>query len=128
MTHAWYRFYAFVRHDRLAKADRDRILQASAAQGLPVFSGSCSDHRKEIFSDPDYHPVAPLPVAQELGETSLAFLVDPTWRDEELDYVGNTLLEISRMRRSRGIDIARPCGPAPEAKPMDKPWSWVRGG
>ncbi|WBU56503.1 DegT/DnrJ/EryC1/StrS family aminotransferase [Paracoccus sediminicola] len=96
VTHAWYRFYAFVRHDRLAKGwDRDRILQASAAQGLPVFSGSCSEiYREEIFSDPDHHPVAPLPVAQELGETSLAFLVDPTWRDEELDHVGNTLLEI----------------------------------
>ena len=35
-----------------------------------------------------------LAVAAQLGETSLAFLVDPTWTEAELDQVASTLLEV----------------------------------
>lgn len=96
ITHAWYRFYAFVRPERLAPGwDRDRILSEATSRGLPVFSGSCSEiYREEIFSDPENHPGAPLPVAEELGRTSLAFLVDPTWTEDELRHLAATLLEV----------------------------------
>lgn len=99
LTHAWYRFYAFVRPERLAPGwSRDRILAQMTARGLPLFSGSCSEiYREQTFAAPGHHPASALPVAQELGETSLCFLVDPTWSAEELDRVADGLLEISRL-------------------------------
>lgn len=96
ITHAWYRFYAFVRPERLA-ADwsRDRILAEMAARGVPAFSGSCSElYREGIFAG--CRPDAPLPVAHALGETALCLLVDPTWQPAELDEVAGTLTGIAR--------------------------------
>ncbi|WBU52623.1 DegT/DnrJ/EryC1/StrS aminotransferase family protein [Paracoccus sp. SCSIO 75233] len=96
VTHAWYRFYAFVRPDRLKPGwDRDRILAAASERGVTLFSGSCSEiYREKIFAAPEHHPAAPLPVAQALAETSLAFLVDPTWSERELDRVNSIVLKI----------------------------------
>lgn len=97
ITHAWYRLYAFVRPERLAPGwDRDRILAAAAERHLPVFSGSCSEvYREECFAGPGNHPDEPLPVARMLGDTSLAFLVDPTWSEAELDELAASVLEIA---------------------------------
>ncbi len=96
MTHAWYRFYAYIRPERLAAGwDRDRILAEATRRGLPVFSGSCSEiYREEVFAAPGIRPEDPLPNARELGQTSLAFLVDPTWSPAELDRLSADLLEI----------------------------------
>jgi dTDP-4-amino-4,6-dideoxygalactose transaminase len=78
--HAWYRYYAFVRPDGLRPGwDRNRVLAEIIAAGVPCFSGSCP----EIYREPacvaaGFVPPEPLPVAAELGTTSLAFLVDHT--------------------------------------------------
>lgn len=97
ITHAWYRFYAFVRPEALAPGwDRDRMLAAATARGLPVFSGSCAEiYREECFAGQGDHPAKALPVARALGETSFAFLVDPTWSEAELDEVAASMLEIA---------------------------------
>ena len=43
LTHAWYKFYAFVNSDALAEGwSRDRMLSEIAALGYPALSGSCS--------------------------------------------------------------------------------------
>ncbi len=96
LTHAWYRFYAYLRPERLAPGwDRDRVLAEVNARGLPVFSGSCSEiYLEQVFAGPGNHPAAPLPIARELGQTSLAFLVDPTWSAAELDAISAGLLEV----------------------------------
>lgn len=84
--HAYYRYYAFVRTDRFARGwSRDRIMNEITAAGIPCFSGSCSEiYREKVFTDLGLQP-DPLPVAAELGQTSLAFLVHPTVTDVELD-------------------------------------------
>jgi dTDP-4-amino-4,6-dideoxygalactose transaminase len=86
LTHAYYRFYAFVRPEAMADSwSRDRILAEIAEAGLPAFSGSCSEIYKEaMFRDRGLGPDKPLPVARQLGETSLAFLVDTTWKQERI--------------------------------------------
>lgn len=89
MTHAYYRYYAFVRPEVLAPDwDRDRIIAEINAAGFPAFSGSCSEmYREGTFARYGLGPAAALPVARELGDTSLCFLVDPTWtaaRTEDL--------------------------------------------
>ncbi len=85
VTHAWYKFYAFVRPERLAPGwDRDRLMAAIAAEGVPCFSGSCSEIYLEKAFPPEWRPAERLPVARELGETSLMFLVHPTLADGDL--------------------------------------------
>ena len=83
--HSYYKYYVFVRPEMLAKGwDRDRILNAIVAEGIPCFSGSCS----EIYLEKAFDGMRPqhrLPVARELGDTSLMFLVHPTLSDGEMD-------------------------------------------
>jgi dTDP-4-amino-4,6-dideoxygalactose transaminase len=82
---AWYRFYAFVQPDMLRDGwNRDRILEAINAEGVPCFVGSCS----EVYLEKAFQHLRParrLPVAQELGERSLAFLVHPTLAEADID-------------------------------------------
>jgi dTDP-4-amino-4,6-dideoxygalactose transaminase len=82
--HAWYRFTAFVRPDRLRDGEsRDTILAAAHAVGLPVFSGSCPElYREKAFQRFGSHER--LPVARHLGETSLVLQVDQTLPPAEL--------------------------------------------
>ncbi len=84
--HAMYKYYVFVRPEKLVSGwDRDRIMNAINAEGIPCFSGSCSEiYLEKAFIDAGYGPVERLPVAKELGETSLMFLVHPTLTDEDM--------------------------------------------
>ena len=88
MRHAWYRLYAFVVPERLKEGwNRDRILLTIREAGGECLSGSCP----EIYLEKAFQGLAPaarLPVARELGETSLAFLVDPGQNEDSL---GRTL-------------------------------------
>lgn len=89
VTHAYYRYYVFVRPEKLNDGwDRDRIMQAVAGAGIPCFSGSCSEiYLEHVFDRHPGRPPARLPVAKALGETSLAFLVHPTLEDEDMQRV-----------------------------------------
>ena len=83
--HAYYKYYTFVRPEMLADGwDRDRIMQAILAEGIPCSVGSCSEiYLERAFAD-DERPQERLPVARELGETALMFLVHPTLSDEHI--------------------------------------------
>jgi dTDP-4-amino-4,6-dideoxygalactose transaminase len=87
VDHAWYRFYAFVRPDALARGwTRDRIIEAIMEEGVPCFHGSASEiYLEKAFDGTGWRPAERLPVALELGETSIAFLVHPTLTDVEVD-------------------------------------------
>jgi hypothetical protein len=83
--HSYYKYYVFLKPERLRAAwDRDRIMNAITAKGVPCFSGSCS----EIYLEKAFDGIRPahrLPVAKELGETSLMFLVHPTLSTRDID-------------------------------------------
>lgn len=85
-THAQYKFYAYVRPERLASGwSRDRMVAEIAAAGVPCFQGSCSEvYREKAFDGTGLRPAEPLPVARELGETSLMWLVHPTLTDVQM--------------------------------------------
>ena len=78
--HSYYKYYVFVRPEELAEGwTRDRIMNAITAQGVPCFSGSCSEiYLEKAFTDAGYGPQERLPVARDLGDQSLMFLVHPT--------------------------------------------------
>ena len=80
LTHAWYKFYAYVNPAALAEGwSRDRILSEIAVLGYPSFSGSCSEiYLERCFQDAGLAPAERLPIARLLGDTSLMFLVHPT--------------------------------------------------
>ncbi|WP_170333702.1 DegT/DnrJ/EryC1/StrS aminotransferase family protein [Ruegeria arenilitoris] len=96
ITHAYYRFYAFVRPEALATGwDRDRIIAEITAAGFPAFSGSCSEiYLEQTFQKHGIGPEKPLPVARELGETSLAFLVDPARSQEEVSRMCEVIVDV----------------------------------
>ncbi|WP_299080224.1 DegT/DnrJ/EryC1/StrS family aminotransferase [uncultured Ruegeria sp.] len=96
LTHAYYRFYAFVRPEALATGwSRDRIIAEITDAGFPAFSGSCSEiYLEETFTKNGLGPADYLPVARELGETSLAFLVDPTWSQDDAARLAQCIVDI----------------------------------
>jgi len=85
--HAYYKFYAFVRPERLAPGwNRDRIMEAVNALGIPCTVGSCSEiYLEKAFAERGWAPARRLPVARELGETSLMFMVHPTLPPQALE-------------------------------------------
>jgi dTDP-4-amino-4,6-dideoxygalactose transaminase len=96
IRHAFYRFYGYVEPTALRSGwSRDRIVAEVAARGAPCFSGSCSEvYREKAFAGTDFRPVRALPVAHELGETSIALLVHPSLEPEHLALAAHTLREV----------------------------------
>jgi dTDP-4-amino-4,6-dideoxygalactose transaminase len=99
--HAHYKCYVYVQPEQLAPGwSRDRIVQAISALGVPCYQGSCSEvYLEKAFDDTGWRPAERLPVARDLGETSLMFLVHPTLTQAEIDLtcavVGQVLAEAS---------------------------------
>lgn len=87
IRHAYYKYYVFVRPERLSKGwSRDRIMNEIVASGVPCFSGSCSEvYLEKAFDNTGWRPNERLPVAKELGETSLMFLVHPTLSTQHIE-------------------------------------------
>ena len=85
-VHAAYKSYVFVESHLLNEDwDRDRIIDEIVKRGVPCFSGSCSEvYLEKAFDNTNYRPKERLPVAKELGDTSLMFLVHPTLTEEEI--------------------------------------------
>ncbi len=102
IEHAAYKCYVFVEPEQLAEGwDRDRIQQEIVEAGVPCFSGSCSEvYLEKAFDGTDWRPEQRLPVARELGETSLMFLVHPTLTEAEIDRTCAALTEV--MGRATG--------------------------
>ena len=93
MRHAYYKFYAYVRPEAL-KSDwsRDRIMAEVSARGVPCLAGSCSEiYLERAWDGTGIRPDHRLPVAKELGESSLMTLVHPTLSLDAIAYAGETL-------------------------------------
>lgn len=84
--HSYYKYYVFVRPERLAPGwTRDRIVKAIQAEGIPCLAGICPEiYLERAFQGAEQHPTPRLPVAMELGETSMMFLVHPTLQMEHM--------------------------------------------
>lgn len=94
--HAYYRQYAYVRSDGLKSGwNRDRIVAVCTAKNVPVLHGSCSEvYLEKAFDETPWRPANRLPVARELGETSLMFLTHPNQTDEDVERVCAVLSEV----------------------------------
>lgn len=95
--HAGYKCYVFVEPDKLNEGwSRDRIMLELNRLGVPCYAGSCSEvYLEKAFDDTGWRPDQRLPVAKELGETSLMFLVHPTLTAAELDKTCDQLIKVA---------------------------------
>ncbi len=96
LRHAYYRFYAYVRPAGLKNGwDRDRLVKEMMMAGVQVLHGTCPEvYLEKAFDGTGYRPEQRLPVARDLGETSLMFLTHPTMGDAELE---QSMVEIARV-------------------------------
>lgn len=105
--HARYKFYAYVNAAYLQAAwSRDRIVEEINALGVPCYQGSCSEvYLEQAFARAGLQPDSRLPVARELGETSLMFLVHPTLTDAEIEktcsVLATVLVQASRVSEQK---------------------------
>lgn len=92
LQHAYYKFYFYIEASEHSGSVRDEILRRANEEGLRVFSGSCSEiYLEGAFSD---LPRPDVPVARELGRSSLMVEVHPTLR-----------LELTQRRAARLAEI-----------------------
>lgn len=97
-THAAYKAYVFIEPDALKGGwTRNRILAEINDAGVPCSSGSSPEiYLENAFNNTGWRPATRLPVARELGETSLMFLVHPTLEREHIDKTCDVLRRVMR--------------------------------
>lgn len=93
IRHAFYKFYVFVKPERLrAGWSRDLIMKNIQECGVWCQQGSCPEvYMERVFENTKWRPPERLAVAQELGETSLMFSVDPTLTEEDMQHVAQSV-------------------------------------
>ena len=99
VEHAYYKYYVFVEPEAL-KSDwsRDRIMNALMAEGIPCGSGICSEiYLEKAFDQGALRPKERLPVAKQLGETSLMFMVHPTLSVDDMEDVVRAMDKVMRV-------------------------------
>jgi dTDP-4-amino-4,6-dideoxygalactose transaminase len=98
IQHACYKAYVYLRPENLATGwNRDRVIEALNAEGVPCYEGSCSEvYFEKAFDGTPWRPQYRLTIARELGDTSLMFLVHPTLSDAEIQ---TTCSAIDRVMR-----------------------------
>jgi dTDP-4-amino-4,6-dideoxygalactose transaminase len=99
IKHAYYKYYVFVEPEAL-KSDwsRDRFMTALMAEGIPCGSGSCSEiYLEKAFDQGAPRPKEKLPVARQLGETSLMFMVHPTLSVDDMEDVVRAMDKVMRV-------------------------------
>jgi dTDP-4-amino-4,6-dideoxygalactose transaminase len=100
--HAHYKFYIYVDPERLPLGwSRDRIISEIKKRGVPCYQGSCPEvYLEKAFDGTPWRPRQRLPVARDLGDSSLMFLVHPTLTGEEVRRTAEVAAEVIRSATS----------------------------
>jgi len=87
--HSYYKYYVYVQPARLRQGwSRDRILQVLQGKGIPCSIGVCPEvYLEGLFKKLRRRKEERLPVAKQLGETSMMFLVHPTLNEDNMYYI-----------------------------------------
>ncbi len=99
---AFYRMYAYVRPQTLAPGwDRDRVIAAITAEGVPCQYGSCCEiYRERAFAAAGLGPDGRLPVAAQAHETQIAFFVHPTLSAADIDDTAEAVRKVMEAATS----------------------------
>jgi dTDP-4-amino-4,6-dideoxygalactose transaminase len=101
--HAYYKYYAYVRPENLGGGwTRDRIINEITSRDVPCFQGSCSEvYLEKAFDGTGWRPRERLPIAKELGETSLMFLVHPTLTETDMTKTVEVVSKVMSLASAR---------------------------
>ena len=96
VNHSYYKFYTYVITSGLKRGwTRNKIINTICSKGVPCFEGSCPEiYLESAFKNTRLRPKKRLPVAKELGESSILFLVHPTLVKKDLKFVGKIIEEV----------------------------------
>ena len=88
-VNAFYKFYTYVKPEGLQGGwTRDKLIEEICSLGVPCFSGACSEiYLESAFDKTTFRPKKRLPIAKELGETSLMFLVHPSLTKKDINKI-----------------------------------------
>ena len=94
--HARYKYHFFVRPECLRTGwNRDRLLAEFVSRGVPCMTGGCPEiYREKAFDNSGWRPAKRLPVARELGESSLMLPVHPTLPQVAVEAAGTLVAEL----------------------------------
>ena len=97
--HAQYKCYVQVNINALPSGwSRDRIMQFINTEGVPCYSGSCSEvYLEHAFDNTNWRPKERLKNAQQLGETSLMFLVHPTLSEDNIKKTVDVIEKLKKV-------------------------------
>ncbi|ENW98557.1 hypothetical protein F900_03158 [Acinetobacter modestus] len=97
--HAQYKCYVQVNINALPSGwSRDQIMQFINAEGVPCYSGSCSEvYLEHAFDNTNWRPKERLKNAQQLGETSLMFLVHPTLSEDNIKKTVDVIEKLKKV-------------------------------
>jgi hypothetical protein len=86
IEHAYYKYYVFINPEKLKSGwNRERIIIAINVEGIPCFTGSCSEiYLEKAFAGAGMRPKKRLPVARALSETAIMFLVHPALSENDM--------------------------------------------
>lgn len=98
IEHGAYKCYLYLEPEVLrSEWCRDRIINEIVAEGVPCYSGSCSEvYLERAFDNTGWCPESRLQNARALGENSLMFLVHPTLLPSEIDKTCTVLTQVMR--------------------------------
>jgi len=93
---SYYKYYAYVETGVLAPGwTRGRVLDEVNARGVACLQGVSPEiHRERAFVDAGLTPHRPLPVAAELRDTSIMFLVDPCHDEHDIMNTAHVVREV----------------------------------
>ena len=95
--HAYYKYYVFLRPERLKEGwDRRRLLQQVSEKGVPIATGSCGEiYREGAFVNAGFGPEQRFEGARDLAETSLVFPVHPTLSTDDINHMISVTMEVA---------------------------------
>jgi dTDP-4-amino-4,6-dideoxygalactose transaminase len=104
--HSFYRYYLFVVPGELAPGwTRDAVIEALNSEGVRCGIGTCPEiYRERAFIDAGLGPAAGNPVAEEVGETSIALLTHPSMSAGVAAEMAGLVVDVLK-RATAGVDL-----------------------
>jgi len=95
---AWYRIYIYIRPEGLKDGwSRKMIIENLKIQGLDIDTGVCPEiYLEQSFIESDFSIDKRLPVAKELGETSLAIAINSNIPVEKINEFASMIVKIAK--------------------------------
>jgi dTDP-4-amino-4,6-dideoxygalactose transaminase len=101
--HSYYKYYAFLEPSRQRDGwNRDRVVDEINARGVPCQVGGCSEIYLEKAFSPALRPAERLPLAKELGETSIMLQVHPTLSAGQIDFAAEVVRDVALEASAHG--------------------------